>query len=612
MSELIAHTEYQTINTPTRYEIRDITEMVERARAAAGLWDGFVLVSTMHITSSIFVNDHESGLWQDIMKWLEELAPQKPEYRHHLTGEDNADAHLKRMLLGHQVIVPVTKGKLDLGPWERVHYGEFDGRRPKRILLKALGVAQCILLALLVALASATGARAADWPLFGHDPARTGVDVGDTAITFANVKRLRMRWQISLGTVADSTPIFIERVRGRSRSMLFQTDKNGVTYGIDATSGRIRWRFRTHGPNITTSTPAADPSGQAVYVPGVDGMVHKLDAATGSELGAPGFPARITRMTQTEKDASALNLANGYLYATTSGYYGDAPPYIGHVVSVRLSDGATHVFNSLCSTLTTLPEPNSCPASDSGIWGRGGAVVDPDPSMRGAVYAATGNGEFDVRDGGHDYGDSIVGLSADVTQFLGHYTPSDYAQLDSGDVDMGSTSPVVLPRQSAARTPLMIAQGGKDAILRLINRDPLPGIAHELQEISLPQGLFSTPAVWTEGNRTWLFLGLSQSVDAYVLVTKANGESRLRGVWSSRAGSTGGEGTSPVVSNGIVFAAFDNQIVALNALTGRRLWSSAQRSALGTIGPVHWESPIVVDGAVFCSDENGHLTAYFR
>lgn len=464
----------------------------------------------------------------------------------------------------------------------------------------------------LVVAASATAARAEDWPLFGHDPARTGVDVGGTAIDAANVHRLRMRWQISLGTVADSTPIFLERVqvRGRIRPMLFQTDKNGTTYGIDALTGRIHWRFATHGPKITTSTPAADPSGLAIYVPGVDGMVHKLDASTGRELGAAGFPARITRMMLTEKDASALNLANGYLYATTSGYLGDAPPYIGHVVSVRLSDGATHVFNSLCSTLVKLPEPTSCPASDSGIWGRGGAVVDPDPSMNGAIYATTGNGEFDVRGGGDDYGDSVIGLSADVKQLLGHYTPSDYAQLDSGDVDLGSTSPAVLPRQPASKTPLMIAQGGKDAIFRLINRAPLPGIAHELQEISLPAALFSTPAVWTEGNRTWLFLGLPQDVDAYVLLTDSAGDSRLRGVWHSPAGSTHGEGTSPVVSNGVVFVAFDGAIVALNARSGRLLWSSAQRRALLTIGPVHWESPIVVDGAVYCSDENGHLTAY--
>ncbi|MFN2461200.1 MAG: secondary thiamine-phosphate synthase enzyme YjbQ [Candidatus Velthaea sp.] len=136
----IVYTDYLTVTTERRYEIRDITEQVERVRNAAGLHDGYVLVSTMHITSSIFVNDHESGLWSDIMAWLDSLAPSGRDYRHHLTGEDNADAHLKRMLLGHQVLVPVTNGTLDLGPWERVHYGEFDGQRPKRILFKAMGV----------------------------------------------------------------------------------------------------------------------------------------------------------------------------------------------------------------------------------------------------------------------------------------------------------------------------------------------------------------------------------------------------------------------------------------------------------------------------------------
>ena len=93
----------------------------------------------MHITASVFVNDHEPGLWSDIMTWLEELAPRKPDYLHHRTGEDNADAHLKRMLLGQQVLLPITKGKLDLGPWERVHYGEFDGRRRKRVVVKVMG-----------------------------------------------------------------------------------------------------------------------------------------------------------------------------------------------------------------------------------------------------------------------------------------------------------------------------------------------------------------------------------------------------------------------------------------------------------------------------------------
>lgn len=132
-------TEYFTITTRERYAIVDITDKVADFRERADLDDGMILVSTMHITSSIYVNDRESGLYEDTMTWLEELAPQKPGYKHHLTGEDNADAHLKRMVLGHQVIVPVTKAKLDLGTWERVHYGEFDGQRAKRVLLKALG-----------------------------------------------------------------------------------------------------------------------------------------------------------------------------------------------------------------------------------------------------------------------------------------------------------------------------------------------------------------------------------------------------------------------------------------------------------------------------------------
>jgi len=134
-----AHTDYLIMQTRERYEIVDITEDVTRIVAAAGIREGMALVSAMHITASVFVNDHEPGLWSDIMTWLEGLAPAKPDYAHHRTGEDNADAHLKRMLLGHQVLLPITSGALDLGPWERVHYGEFDGQRRKRIVVKVMG-----------------------------------------------------------------------------------------------------------------------------------------------------------------------------------------------------------------------------------------------------------------------------------------------------------------------------------------------------------------------------------------------------------------------------------------------------------------------------------------
>jgi secondary thiamine-phosphate synthase enzyme len=134
-----SYTDYLVMETSQRYEIRDITDDVTRIVRTAEIAEGMVLVSAMHITASVFVNDHEPGLWSDIMTWLEELAPAKPDYLHHRTGEDNGDAHLKRMILGHQVLLPITNGKLDLGPWERVHYGEFDGLRRKRIVVKVMG-----------------------------------------------------------------------------------------------------------------------------------------------------------------------------------------------------------------------------------------------------------------------------------------------------------------------------------------------------------------------------------------------------------------------------------------------------------------------------------------
>ena len=138
-----AHTEYLTFNTKQRQQIIDITDKVEACRATAKITEGMVLVSAMHISASVFVNDHESGLWQDILDWLErDIAPWDPgRYRHNSgTGEDNAAAHLRSLTIGHEVIVPVTKGALDFGPWQRVFYGEWDGQRPKRVLLKAMGI----------------------------------------------------------------------------------------------------------------------------------------------------------------------------------------------------------------------------------------------------------------------------------------------------------------------------------------------------------------------------------------------------------------------------------------------------------------------------------------
>ncbi|MEQ8766388.1 MAG: secondary thiamine-phosphate synthase enzyme YjbQ [Planctomycetota bacterium] len=135
-----AHTEYLTFETPERFRLVRITDEVAQIVARSGVVDGFALVSAMHITASVFVNDDESGLHEDMREWLDRLAPFKEDYRHHRTGEDNGDAHLKRSILGQQVTLPITNGALDLGTWEQVFYGEFDGRRPKRVIVKVMGL----------------------------------------------------------------------------------------------------------------------------------------------------------------------------------------------------------------------------------------------------------------------------------------------------------------------------------------------------------------------------------------------------------------------------------------------------------------------------------------
>jgi len=137
-----SHTEYLTFNLPFRMGFQRITEEVERIVAASGVREGLVLVNAMHITASVFINDDESGLHQDYKNWLEKLAPFNASaqvYQHNRSGEDNADAHMKRQIMGREVVVAITKGKLDFGPWEQIFYGEFDGRRNKRVLVKVIG-----------------------------------------------------------------------------------------------------------------------------------------------------------------------------------------------------------------------------------------------------------------------------------------------------------------------------------------------------------------------------------------------------------------------------------------------------------------------------------------
>jgi secondary thiamine-phosphate synthase enzyme len=137
---MIVFTDYLWFNTKTKQEFVRITDEIAEIVGKSGVKEGTVLVSAMHITAGVFVNDWEGGLIHDFQEWLEKLAPSGRNYQHHQTGEDNADAHLKRTIMGHQVTVPITAGKLDLGPWEQIFYAEFDGQRRKRVIVKVMGI----------------------------------------------------------------------------------------------------------------------------------------------------------------------------------------------------------------------------------------------------------------------------------------------------------------------------------------------------------------------------------------------------------------------------------------------------------------------------------------
>ncbi len=457
-----------------------------------------------------------------------------------------------------------------------------------------------------------------DWPTFGGSAARAGSLPGDRSITPKNVRGLSRRWVATFARGADTAPIVLAHVPGRrvGDPLVVETDTGGTTYALDGASGAIVWRFATSGPKITTSVAVAGSGERILYVPAVDGRVHALDAASGREISAPGFPLAITRMPDVEKNASALSLANGYLYAVTGGYIGDAGPYDGHVVAVRLADGSTRVTNSLCSSIHGLlldrgydaRSAASCPQQRSGIWSRAGAVVDPDPSQHGRVYAATGNGAFDAGTGGSDYGDSLIALRSDASGIVASFTPRDYAALESDDADLGSTAPAMLPRENRSDTPLLAVQGGKGARLYLLDRERLGGVGGERQALALPAQLFSAPAVWRDGSRTWVYAGFADAdagLRAFTVETDAARRTRLRPAWSANVAAT-----SPVVVDGVVFVAGDGALRALDARSGRPLWSSAESGAGGSIGGIHWQSPVAVDGWVYCSDQSRHLTAY--
>jgi hypothetical protein len=371
---------------------------------------------------------------------------------------------------------------------------------------------------------------ASDWPLFGYTPARANSGPNATGITAANVGRLRQQRVLLDGTV-DSSPIYLHavRVRGALHDVFFVTTTYGRTEAIDASSGRVLWRYTPAGysswagtAQITTATPAADPGRKWIYAASPDGRIQKLAVADGHLA----WRTRITLLPSREKVASALNYWDGRVIATTGGYIGDAPPYQGHVALLAAGNGKLlSVWNSLCSNRHRLISPSSCASSDSAIWGRSGAVVD---TPTGGLLVATGNGDWNGRT---NWGDSTVYLSAEASRILGSWTPRVEAALESSDLDLGSTSPVLLGSG-------YVAQGGKDGKIRLLSLkklSPAGRTGGELQTIPTPGAtdLFTAPAVWRAAGRTWLFVADNAGLAAWTL-----DGGRLRRVWSTNTPGT--------------------------------------------------------------------------
>jgi hypothetical protein len=438
-----------------------------------------------------------------------------------------------------------------------------------------------------------------DWPVFGYDAARSNVDPQPTGVTAASVSGLHRRVVALPGTV-DSSPIFLHGVmiRGSRRDAFFMTTTYGRTLALSP-AGRILWTFTPPGypsvagtGQITTATPAADPGRRFLYAASPDGLIHKLAVASGREQLAAGWPARVTLLPQREKIASALNVRGRFVYVTTGGYIGDAPPYQGHVVLIQRGNGrVAAVFNTLCSHVHRLLEPASCPDSDSAIWGRAGAVVDP---ASGEILVATGNAPFDGRTA---WGDSILALRPDASGISHSYTPSNQADLESGDLDLGSSAPALL------RSGPLIAQAGKDGLLRLVNLGARStgALGGELQTVPTPGGeaVFAAIAVWRRpGRPQMLFLANGSGTAAYRLAG-AGSAARLAPVWSNQR-----PGTSPVLAGGVLYV-YDpgGRLAAYTPADGRLLASLPA-------GTGHWSSPIVADGVVALpvGDANDHAT----
>lgn len=493
-------------------------------------------------------------------------------------------------------------------------------RRPGTLLTRRWQLARLLGIALVVLALSAY-----DWPQFGLNAQHSADNTQETTINAANVHNLQQIYQVPLGTVADGAPAFLFGVVTASgtKNLLFVTETNGTIAALDWRTGATVWSH-PNGPGgckinlgsvtcYTTSSPAIDPGRAYVYSYGLDGYVHKYQVGDGHEINTGGWPELATLKPYVEKGSSALSLAtaaNGvsYLYVTNGGYPGDAGDYQGHVTAINLSTGTQHVFNTMCSDQAVHFNASNpdCPGLQSAIWARPGVIYDPATDR---IYMATGNGTFSNTL--HYWGDTVFALNPDGTGANGNpldtYTPANFQFLQGSDQDLGSTAPAILPNDS--KYPHLAVQGGKDARLRLINLDNMSGHAAtgftggDVFSMTVPQGnvVLTMPAVWVNpaDNSTWVFVANDNGLSGLKLTKDGGDAPRLVTQWTILNG-----GSSPIVANGVLFYVGGGNIWGLNPTTHAQLWHDTH------IGSIHWESPIVADGALYITDGNGTLSAY--
>jgi hypothetical protein len=441
-----------------------------------------------------------------------------------------------------------------------------------------------------------------EWPEFGLNPQRSDTTEAPTGITSANISSLR-HLHVTLPGTVDSSPIYLHGalVDGAAHNTIVVTTTYGKTLAIDADSGQILWTFTPPGyrnwagtAQISTTSPLADPQAPYVYASSPNGLIHKLSLADGSEDKTGSWPVSVTRDATREKLGAALNIDGPYLIVATSGYFGDIPPYQGHVVLIDRASGRVQaIFNTLCSDRRQLLVPSGCPSSDSAILSRAGAVVEPGGKR---LLIDTGNGPWN---GTTDFGDSVLELTFPGLRLRQSYTPIDQEHLNDTDGDLGSSGPALLDEDR-----VMLA--GKDGIMRVLALSRLNGrslsshtqLGGEVQQLPLPGGgqLFTAPAVWRRGGQTTVFVGDENATAAYV----------LRGGRLYEAWQNGTPGTSPVLAGGLLYV-YDP------AGGGIYVYRPSSPKPIATLAGSsgHWNSPVVVDGHVVEpeGDANDHLTS---